>query len=621
MTINLISPGIKITESDLVASVQASGTTIGGTAGQFRWGPINEPVLVRNEAELAAKFGVPSTANTADFLSAANFLSYSPALYVVRAATSAANNATANGTTAVLVGNNAVYDATASFTDTGPWIAKYAGALGNSLKVSTCANSAAWQSTLTGSFTVAAGSKNVVGTGALANTQLSNGDIVVIGGRSLKVASSSSNSNFTLQESHLTGATAVTVVRRWEHYDIFDGVPGTSAYATARNGVGDEMHVVVVDEDGNITGTKGTVLEKYSKVSKGSDAKTSQGATNFYKNIINAKSEWIRWGAIEAQGNNWDTTVVDKTFTQVSKPVNYSLAAGVDGNAEDGDLITAYSNLSNKLTTPIGVVFTGRANASVINTVIADVAETRKDVVVCFSPELTDVQATDDEVTQITGFADTVTRSTYAVMDANWKYQYDKYNDVYVYVPCNADVAGCMARVDTNRAPWFSPAGYEAGRILNSVRLAWNPDQLDRDELYKYSINPIITEPGRGTILFGDKTFSLTTGSFSRINVRRLFIAMQNAIGGVAQNLLFEANDDASRASFLNSVEPYLRTVQGGRGITDFKVICDGTNNSEESINANEFTADIYVRPVSSINYIQLNFVSVRGAAAFAELG
>jgi phage tail sheath protein FI len=205
-------------------------------------------------------------------------------------------------------------------------------------------------------------------------------------------------------------------------------------------------------------------------------------------------------------------------------------------------------------------------------------------------------------------------------MDGNWKYQYDKYNDTYVYVPCAADVAGCMARTDSERAPWFSPAGYANGRILNAVRLAWNPNQTERDLLYKHAINPIFSEPGRGVVLFGDKTFTLKPGSFSRINVRRLFIELQKNISGLAGNLLFEQNDDATRAGFVNAVEPYLRSVQGQRGLTDFRVICDASNNPDAVVNANEFIADIYVRPVSSINFIQLNFISVRGAAAFAEI-
>jgi phage tail sheath protein FI len=624
MAINLISPGVKITESDQVASVQALGTTIGGTAGQFRWGPVEQPTLITSETQLATSFGIPNSTNIVDFLSAASYLAYSPALYVVRANANNALNATANGS-GTLVKNDDDYDrnyANNGISAAKSWIAKHPGSLGNALKVSTCPSAAAWQSTLTGSFTVAAGSKTVVGVGSAANTELQIGDIVVLGGRSIKVAATSNTTYFTLADAHITGVTAATsVVRRWEYYDSFDGAPGTSAYTAARGGSGDEMHVVVVDEDGEIVGTRETVLEKYSRVSKGSDAKTSQGASNFYKTVINNGSKWVRWGFTDDLGTNWGTTVVSKTYTAVAAPIKYSLAGGADGTTADSYRILAFAKLANKLTAPVSLVFAGSSTAAVINTIISDVAEFRKDVVLAFSPLLANVQATDGEVAAIQGFADTVTRSTYAVMSGNWKYMYDKYNDAYVWVPCCADIAGAMARIDTVKAPWFSPAGYQAGRILNSVRLAWNPDQGGRDALYRYGINPIITEAGRGTILFGDKTFTVAPGSFSRINVRRLFIVIEKQIGALAANLLFEANDDATRASFLNSVEPYLRTVQGGRGLTDFKVICDASNNTDDSINANEFTADIYIRPVSSINYIQLNFVSVRGAAAFTALG
>jgi phage tail sheath protein FI len=276
---------------------------------------------------------------------------------------------------------------------------------------------------------------------------------------------------------------------------------------------------------------------------------------------------------------------------------------------------------ANKANINVGVLITGQATATTINSVIA-LAEARKDCVVVFSPERADVvNNAGGEATDVATFADTVTRSTYAIMDGNWKYQYDKYNDTYVYVPCNADVAGCIARVDLNSAPWFSPAGYANGRILNAVRLAWNPNEAERDALYKTAVNPIFSQPGRGVVLFGDKTFTTKKTSFSRINVRRLFITIQGAIGDTAGDLLFEQNDASTRAGFTDIVSAYLRTVQGNRGITDFRVICDDTNNPEDVVNANEFVADIYVRPIASINFIQLNFVSVRGSAAFAELG
>jgi phage tail sheath protein FI len=250
------------------------------------------------------------------------------------------------------------------------------------------------------------------------------------------------------------------------------------------------------------------------------------------------------------------------------------------------------------------------------------IAEYRKDLMVTFSPEFDDVvNNAGGETDAVNTFANTITRSNYAIMDSGWKYQYNKYADNYVWVPLNADVAGCLARVDQERASWFSPAGYAQGRILNAVKLAWNPDQNARDALYKNAVNPVINQPGRGTILFGDKTFTTRPGSFSRINVRRLFITLEKSIGALAADLLFEQNDDATRAGFVNTVEPYLRSVVAQRGIAQFVVVCNETNNPEDIVNANSFVADIYVRPVSSINFIQLNFVSVAGAAQFAAIG
>ena len=519
MAINLVSPGVKVTESDQVASVQATGTTIGGAVGQFRWGPIEAATLVTSETELVTKFAAPNATNVVDFLNAANFLSYTPALYVVRATTANSLNATAEATTGsgtsgtgVLIKNDDIYDNTYAdgSGNVGPWAAKHAGALGNSVKVSTCPTSSVWESTLTGTFSVSASGTVVTGSGSSANTQLTVGDIVVISGRAIKVASIANATSFTLASAHITGASAATVTRRWEYFDSFEAAPGTSEYTSARSGANDEMHIAVVDEDGLFTGTAGTVVEKFGSVSKGRDARRTDGGSNYYKDVVNTQSTYIRWMDHDAAGTNWGNTVTGTTFTAVTIPKNYSLAGGSDGDSmTDGNRITAYDKFKNKQNIPVTLIPIPGSSATVINTVIADIAEARKDVVVTFSPERADVvNNAGNEVVDVKAFSDTVTRSTYAVMDGNWKYQYDKYNDTYVWVPCAADVAGCMARTDSERAPWFSPAGYANGRILNAVRLAWNPNQTERDLLYKHSINPIFSEPGRGVVLFGDKTFT-----------------------------------------------------------------------------------------------------------------
>jgi hypothetical protein len=627
MAISLISPGIKITESDLVSSSQAVSSTSGAFSGQFRWGPIDKAVQVTNETELVNQFGKPNATNVVDFLSAANFLGYTSSLFVVRAANTALN-ATAEATTGsgtagtgTAIKNDDAYINTASF-NVGPWAGRYSGALGNALKVSVCPSSAAYTSALTGTFTVAAGSATVTGVGSAANTQMQVGDFIVLSGRSTKVVAIANATSFTLESAHLTGASAVSGTRRWEFFSEFDSAPGTSTNGAALGASGDELHVVVQDRTGEITGTANTVIEKFGYLSKGSDAKADSGGSNYYKNVINDRSNYVWWTAHDNAGSNWGNTLSGTTYTSVTTPKAYSLAGGSDGNAlTDGDRATSFVLLSNKQEIPASIIVAGQATATVANRIIADVAEVRKDVIVCISPLRSNVvNNAGSEASAIATWADTVTRSTYAIADSGWKYQYDKYNDTYVYVPLNADTAGCMARNDLNREPWLSPAGFSNGRIQNLVRLAYNPTQADRDTLYKTSVNPIITQVGQGTVLFGDKTFTLRNTSMNRVNVRRLFIELQKTIGQAADNVLFDQNDETTRNGFVSLVVPYLRSVQSRRGITAFRVVCDATNNPEDVVNSNEFVCDIFVQPIRSVNFIQLNFVSVRGTATFAEI-
>jgi outer membrane murein-binding lipoprotein Lpp len=631
MAISLISPGIKITEQDLVSSRVVNAGSAGGIAGQFRWGAIEFPTLVTSESDLVVKFGRPNQNNIVDFLSAANFLGYSSQLFVVRTANTPLN-ATAEATTGsgtsgvgVLVKNPDVYLNTTSF-NVGPWIARYAGALGNSLKVSICPSASAWASNLTGTFTVAVGGTLVVGAGSAANTELTIGDYVTLNGRTLRVANTVNATAFTLETAHLTGATAASATRRWEYFTEFDAAPGTSTMAAAQGASGDELHVVVVDQKGDITGTAEVVLEKFSSLSKGSNAKSDNGGTNFYKTVINDRSEYIWWGAHDTAGSNWGNAFVTSgagvTYTAVTKPKTYSLAGGSDGAAvTDGDKITAYSKLSNKQENPAAIIIAGQSNASVVNRIISDVVEERKDVVACISPiRAAVVNNPGNEARDISTWADTITRSTYVFADSGWKYQYDKYNDAYAYVPLNPDVAGIIARNDTVRDPWLSPAGYANGSIQNLIRLAFNPSQAERDTLYKTAVNPVFTQIGRGTVLFGDKTFTTKSISTNRINVRKLFIEIQKTISDAANAVLFDANDATTRANFVNLIVPYLRSVQARRGIAAFSVVCDERNNTPTVINSNEFVCDIFVQPIRSVNFVQLNFVSVAGAVAFNEV-
>jgi len=627
MAISLISPGIKVTEQDLVSSQQSVNSTAGAFSGQFRWGPIEDPVIVNGESDLVAKFGAPSTNNAVDFFSAANFLNYSAPLFVIRVANTALNS-TAEATTGsgtagagLLIKNDLVYEGTSSF-NVGPWMAKFAGALGNSIRVSTCPSANAWESNLTGTWTVTTGNTIVTSTNGAANTEVQPGDLLVVGGRTIKVASVTDANTIVLSSAHLTGATAATAVRRWEFFPEFDGPPATSTDATAKGAVGDEMHIAIVDRLGSITGIAGTILEKYALVSKGSDARADNGGSNYYRNRINDRSQYIRWTAQDSAGTNWGTALFGTTYTAVNLPLAYNLAGGSDGGTlTDGDRITGYLLLSNKDQVPVSLIVTGQATASVVNRAINDVAEVRKDsVIVASPPRSAVVNNAGSEVSSINSWANSLTRSTFVFLDSGWKYQYDKYNDTYVYVPLNADMAGLMARNDLNRDPWISPAGYINGQIANLVRLAFNPNQAERDALYKNSVNPVITQPGKGTVLFGDKTFTTKNTSLNRLNVRRLFIELQRTISDSADNVLFDRNDATTRENFINLITPYLRSVEARRGISAFRVVCDGTNNPETVVNANEFVCDIFVQPVRSVNFVQLNFVSVSGTATFTEI-
>jgi hypothetical protein len=413
----------------------------------------------------------------------------------------------------------------------------------------------------------------------------------------------------------------------WTYKANFDSAPSTSTYAANVLGSNDELHVVVVDEDGLWTGTPGTVLEKFAFVSKASDCKKSDGTNNYYKDAINTGSEYIYWMDHTSTGGNWGTPSAGKSFTTLSSAVTRSLSGGVDNlTATDGQLQTAYSLFADDAQYDISLVVMGKATATVVSYVIANVAEIRLDCVVFASPQ--DVStggviigggsaATDAMV----AYRNLLPSTSYAVLDSGYKYQYDRYNDKYRWVPLNGDTGGLCARTDYTNDPWFSPSGLNRGQIKNVVKLAVNPTKADRDVLYKAGVNPVVTFPGEGTVLFGDKTLLAKPSAFDRINVRRLFIVMEKAIATAAKYQLFEFNDPFTRAQFKNLIEPFLRDIQGRRGITEFAVKCDESNNTGQVIDSNNFVADIFVKPNRSINFITLNFVAARSSISFTELG
>jgi hypothetical protein len=393
-------------------------------------------------------------------------------------------------------------------------------------------------------------------------------------------------------------------------------------------GANDEIHIVVVDEDGLWSGAAGTVLEKYAFVSKASDAKDDSGNSNYYKNVVSNKSKYIWWVAHPetanlSSGTAWGSTANASSFKTTTANVAYSLSAGADGSVGTSQITTAWDKFKNAESIDISLCVTGTGNSTIAGYVIDNIAVTRKDCVAFISPpKASVVDNAGNEVTSITTFRDgaELTSSSYAVLDSGYKYQYDKYSDVYRWIPLNGDIAGLCVRTDNERDPWFSPGGMNRGIIKNVIKLAWNPTKTDRDTLYQKGVNPVVSFPGEGTVLFGDKTMLSKPSAFDRINVRRLFIVLEKAIARAARFSLFEFNDQFTRAQFVSLVEPFLRDVQGRRGITDYRVVCDETNNTGEVIDRNEFVGDIYIKPARSINFIQLNFVAVRTGVSFNEV-
>lgn len=418
-----------------------------------------------------------------------------------------------------------------------------------------------------------------------------------------------------------TFPTANTVeFNTWAYASLFDAAPSTSTYASGVGGANDEMHIVVVDRGGKFSGVANTVLERFAFVSKAEDAVTSDGSSNFYKHVINDKSKYVWWTGHPTSTNWAGNTAPGITFTNIAANT-YTLSGGVTAQPTDAELITAYRLFGNQDTVDVSLIMMGDANTTVAIDAINNIAESRKDAVVFLSPKRSDVvDQAGSEANLISTTRDTLPSSSYAFMDGNWKYQFDKYNNVYRWLPYNGDIAGLAVRTDLERDSWFSFAGFNRGNIKNVIKSAWNPSKADRDTLYKKGVNPVVSFPGEGTILFGDKTMLSKPSAFDRINVRRLFIVVEKAITRAAKFSLFEFNDEFTRAQFVNLVEPFLRDVKGRRGIFDFRVVCDETNNTPEVIDRNEFVGDIYIKPARSINFIQLNFVAVRTGVAFEEI-
>ena len=553
-----VSPGVLTTEKDLTTIVPNVSTTVGAMVGPFQWGPILERVQVATENEMKERFGGPNDDIFEDWLSASSFLAYSNNLHIVRTVGDGSMNAVVGGAAAGTAVLVKTEDHHGSLTFTDQLvIGKYPGVLGNSLKVEMC-----------------------------------------------------DNNNYS----------------GWAHKAHFDSAPGTSDYVSNRGGSNDELHIIVIDEDGAWTGVPGEVLEKWSHVSRARDAKTDQGGSNYWHEILNNRSKYV-WAGLNTEmggGAGGDSTGTYGNFTAV---MGGSLAGGVDDNTAIGGgsasaRNTGWAEFQNAEEIDVSILFVGGANTTTGAWVKNNVADTRKDCVVCVSPlRASVVNNSGGEVASLTTDSTTLGASSYAIMDSSWKYMLDRYNDKFRWVPMNGDIAGLMARTDITDDPWFSPAGYNRGGIKNAIKLSWSQSKANRDSIYQLGINPVVNFPGQGITLFGDKTMQLKPSAFDRINVRRLFIVLEKAIARAAKFSLFELNDEFTRSQFKALVEPFLRTVQGRRGVTDFKVVCDGSNNTGDIIDRNEFVADIYIKPARSINYIQLNFIATRTDVSFEEVG
>jgi phage tail sheath protein FI len=558
-----VSPGVAIREIDLTNVVPAVSTSIGATVITGLKGPIEEIVTITSEKELADTFGVPTDDTAPYFFNAAAFLKYGNNLKVVRVAGSGAKNATAGVSTAgtgLLIKNKDHYETNyenGSATQ-GCFAARDAGDLGNSITVE-----------------------------------------------------------------FATNATSYAAWTDWK--DQFDSAPSTSDYALSKGGTADEMHIIVYDRTGYISGVAGTVLEKFAFVSQARDAKKFDGTSNYYKEVINATSKYIWWldhlSTLTTAGS-----LASENFATVDTVYSKDLAGGEDGaTVDEGDIDDGFQVFNDAETIDVNLLIGAPTLASTAGETQAAnliaIAENRKDLIAFVSPPISATAASTTQKQDVIDFVDTLTSTSYAFVDSTALKIYDKYNDVYRWIPAAGHMAGLCANTDEVADAWFPPSGFNRGQLLGITKIAFNPKKAERDDLYKKRINPIVAFPGEGTVLFGDKTLLSKPSAFDRINVRRLFIILEKAISTAAKYQLFELNDEFTRAMFRNMTEPFLREIQGRRGITDFKVVCDETNNTGEIIDSNQFVADIYIKPARSINFITLNFIATRTGVDFAEIG
>jgi hypothetical protein len=681
-----LSPGVNVTEYDLTTIVPQVSTSVGAIAGIFNWGPVMQRILIGSEQQLVETFGKPSSRNYETWFTAANFLGYGNSMWVVRAGNTSSNtvnsnnmyNAIANSTaagnlvTCIVRNEPEFFSRTTAFDTNVQYVARFPGALGNGLLVSQCDTANAYSSnivfTSSANLTFVTGSNvatlvtsgNVV-SNTLANTLINTitgntqiGDYYLAGNSSIgtqylqvtSVTSSSNSGNSLLTIAFkdtfrvpYTYSNNVQVQRFWQYFNAVGIVPEQTQYMQenyANSTVTDGMHVVVVDTQGKFSGVPGSVLETYVNVSRATDAMQATGQSNYYKTVINNKSNYIY--SVNDRANAISNTANAVADSTNQTPMTQQFVGGGDGWTEStvdlGTIAFAYNLFQSKEDVTIDLVMQGKpiggstvsGGTTVINFLlgnylIENICNIRKDCVAFITPEDTLLtQNSGNEAQALVDWRNVLDSSSYAVMDSGYKYMYDKYNDVYRWVPTNGDVAGLCARTDQQRDAWWSPGGFNRGELNNVIQMRYNPPQFARDLMYPNGINPIVTFPGEGTILFGDKTLQTKPSAFDRINVRRLFLVLERAISRASKYTLFEFNDAFTQLQFRNLINPYLRDVQGRRGITDFLVVCDGTNNTPFVVDSNKFIGDIYIKPARAINFIQLNFVATATGVAFSTV-
>ena len=665
MASTLVSPGVEIQERDLtIGSIETVEVNVGAIAGAFAKGPVLKPVRISSEAQLIEQFGEPSDGNATTWWTAASFLQYGGVLDVVRVATSGQLTASDDNVTSpytLSIPTVDVYESVYATATSNPfkWAARNPGVEANAIKVGIIDKGADVTLTLDGALatptvgtqvSTASGSPNGSKSGFIYEWDSANNKVSLI-----------TSDTWTTTDVIENGVTDLNVTAKTDWYDsqtAFGNVPwnsisprpGTSPYVAERGGANDEMHIVVYDSTGAITGKPNTLLEKFTYVSKSNNAKTSSGSVNYYPTVVQDKSGYVYWGSHEndaydvsanaeiTSGANFggtgnagsDSTTTFDLFS--SNPVNrsYTFVKGAETlSATSGEILTGLTEFADTETLDIDYLLMGpgdassKTNTQAIAAKVLSVCSGRKDCVGFLSPFYGDVVGVTSSATQtqnVIDFYENMQATSFGVFDNGWKYIYDRFADKYRYVPLNGDVAGLCASVTANGTPWFSPAGLNRGAIRGAVKLAFSPTKSERDALYQRRINPVTSLPGQGIVLFGDKTALASPSAFDRINVRRLFNVIEKTIGNAAKGVLFELNDEFTRNNFKNVVEPFLRGIQAERGITDFLVVCDDTNNTGAIIDANEFKADFYIKPARSINFITLTFIATRTGVSFEEV-